>query len=98
MQAVEVPYTDAFKAQMVKRMVGPSAVNASTLARQVGVSQPTLSQWLRAANRVAAMAGLSRSHQKTASGSLGIQCRTSPSVLRQAPKGLLDAHVVRNVV
>ncbi|SEU13664.1 hypothetical protein SAMN05443572_105209 [Myxococcus fulvus] len=40
---------------MVKRMMGPSAVNASTLARQVGVSQPTLSQWLRAANRVAAM-------------------------------------------
>ncbi|NTX15686.1 hypothetical protein HUA76_33455 [Myxococcus sp. CA056] len=35
---------------MVKRMMGPSAVNASTLARQVGVSQPTLSQWLRAAN------------------------------------------------
>src|SRR5215217_3120504 len=50
-----MPYTDAFKAQMVKRMMGPSAVNASTLARQVGVSQPTLSQWLRAANRVAAM-------------------------------------------
>ncbi|TQF14695.1 transposase [Myxococcus llanfairpwllgwyngyllgogerychwyrndrobwllllantysiliogogogochensis] len=50
-----MPYTDAFKAQMVKRMMGPSAVNASTLARQVGVSEPTLSQWLRAANRVAAM-------------------------------------------
>ena len=40
---------------MVKRMMGPSAVNTSTLARQVGMSQPTLSQWLRAANRVAAM-------------------------------------------
>ena len=50
-----MPYTDAFKTQMVKRMVGPSGVSAATLARQVGVSQPTLSQWLRAANRVAAM-------------------------------------------
>jgi transposase len=50
-----VPYTDGFKAQMVKRMVGPGAVSASVLARQVGVSQPTLSQWLRGANRVAAM-------------------------------------------
>ncbi|WAM28217.1 transposase [Myxococcus sp. NMCA1] len=48
-------YTDAFKAQMVKRMVGPGAVSAAALARQVGVSQPTLSQWLREANRVAAM-------------------------------------------
>ncbi|QQR42592.1 transposase [Myxococcus xanthus] len=42
-----MPYTDAFKAQMVKRMVGPGAVSAAALARQVGVSQPTLSQWLR---------------------------------------------------
>lgn len=50
-----MPYTDAFKAQMVKRMVGPGAVSASVLARQVGVSQPTLSQWLREANRLAAM-------------------------------------------
>lgn len=50
-----MPYTDAFKAQMVKRMVGPGAVSAAALARQVGVSQPTLSQWLREANRVAAM-------------------------------------------
>ncbi|WP_323394402.1 transposase [Myxococcus guangdongensis] len=50
-----MPYTDAFKTQMVKRMVGPGAVSAAALARQVGVSQPTLSQWLREANRVAAM-------------------------------------------
>jgi len=44
-----VPYTDAFKAQVVKRMVGPDAVSVAALARQVGVSQPTLSQWLREA-------------------------------------------------
>ncbi|WP_434348246.1 transposase [Myxococcus virescens] len=48
-------YTDAFKAEMVKRMVGPGAVSAAALSRQVGVSQPTLSQWLREARRVAAM-------------------------------------------
>jgi len=39
----------------MKRMVGSGAVSASVLARQVGVSQPPLSQWLREANRVAAM-------------------------------------------
>ncbi|AFE06674.1 putative transposase [Corallococcus coralloides DSM 2259] len=36
-------------AQMVKRMVGPGAVSASVLARQVGMSQPTLPQWLHEA-------------------------------------------------
>lgn len=50
-----VPYTDGFKSEMVKRLVGPGAVSAAALARQVGVSQPTLSQWLREANRLAAM-------------------------------------------
>ncbi|WP_420715294.1 IS3 family transposase [Corallococcus sp. BB11-1] len=50
-----MPYTDGFKSQMVKRMVGPGAVSAAALARQVGVSQPTLSQWLREANKLAAM-------------------------------------------
>ncbi|RKH33368.1 hypothetical protein D7Y13_03095 [Corallococcus praedator] len=50
-----MPYTDGFKSEMVKRMVGPGAVSAAALARQVGVSQPTLSQWLQEANKLAAM-------------------------------------------
>lgn len=41
-------YTEAFKEQMVKRMLGPPAVSASALSKQVDVPQPTLSQWLRA--------------------------------------------------
>jgi transposase-like protein len=39
-------YTEAFKEQMVKRMLGPPAVSASALSKQVDVPQPTLSQWL----------------------------------------------------
>lgn len=50
-----MPYTDAFKAQMVRKMVGPSGASAHTLAKQVGVSQPTLSRWLREAGSVGAM-------------------------------------------
>jgi transposase-like protein len=50
-----VPYTDGFKQQMVRRMLGPSAVTARELSRKVGVSQPTLSAWLRGAHRVAAV-------------------------------------------
>ena len=32
---------------MVQRMVGPTALSASRLARRVGIAQPTLSKWLR---------------------------------------------------
>ncbi|RKH67437.1 hypothetical protein D7X96_19580 [Corallococcus interemptor] len=49
-----MPYTDAFKSQMVKRMLGPPAMTATELSKQVGVTQPTLSMWLREARRVAA--------------------------------------------
>jgi transposase-like protein len=40
-------YTDTFKARMVRRMLGPNAVSARALEAKVGVSQPTLSRWLR---------------------------------------------------
>lgn len=42
-------YTEAFKAKMVRRLVGPGAVSATALAAEVGLPQPTLSRWLRAA-------------------------------------------------
>jgi transposase-like protein len=51
-----MPYSEAFKEQMVKRMLGPPAVSARALAQQVGVPQPTLSQWLRTALSEAAPA------------------------------------------
>lgn len=40
-------YTNGFKARMVQRMAGPEAISATALAREVGVSQNTLSRWLR---------------------------------------------------
>jgi transposase-like protein len=40
-------YTDTFKARMVRRMLGPNAVSAHALGQEVGISQPTLSRWLR---------------------------------------------------
>lgn len=39
-------YTEAFKARMLRRMLGPKAVSAQSLSGEVGVSQPTLSRWL----------------------------------------------------
>ena len=42
-----MPYSEAFKAKMVKKMLGPNSRSASALSTQVGVSQATLSRWLR---------------------------------------------------
>ncbi|MCI0571876.1 MAG: IS3 family transposase, partial [Myxococcaceae bacterium] len=49
-----MPYSESFKQQMVKKMLGPPAVSATTLAKQVGVPQPTLSKWLARSHTLAA--------------------------------------------
>ncbi len=53
-------YSEKFKSRMVGKMVGPLAVSASVLAAEVGMSQPTLSRWLREARTVPGMAKKSR--------------------------------------
>ena len=42
-------YTAGFKKQMVKKLVTPGGESARTLAARVGVSQSSLSRWLREA-------------------------------------------------
>lgn len=44
-------YSEAFRNRMVMKLSGPQAVSAKSLAREVGVSQPTLSKWLRQAGK-----------------------------------------------
>lgn len=41
-------YTDEYKEMLVKRLLAPGGPSANKLAAQTGVSQPTLSRWLRA--------------------------------------------------
>jgi transposase-like protein len=48
-------YTETFRARMVRRMLGPKALTATALAAEVGISQPTLSRWLRETATVEAM-------------------------------------------
>jgi transposase-like protein len=48
-------YSAAFKARVVKRLMGPQAVSATQLAEAVGVPQPTLSRWMRELRSVEAM-------------------------------------------
>jgi transposase len=45
-----VQYSGNFKAAMVRKMTGPNAISANTLAREMGVSQSVLSRWLRLAS------------------------------------------------
>jgi transposase len=42
-------YSELVRARMVRRMVGPGALAATELSRETGISQPTLSRWLRGA-------------------------------------------------
>ena len=48
-------YSAAFRSRMVERMVGPRAVSACALSREVGVAQPVLSRWLLKAPTVDGM-------------------------------------------
>jgi transposase-like protein len=50
-----VEFTDGFRAGMVRRMTGPYAMSASALSKEVGISQSTLSRWLREAGNVASV-------------------------------------------
>jgi transposase-like protein len=60
-------YSEKFKSRMVAKMVGPHAVSASVLAAEVGMSQPTLSRWVREeAHTVPGMAKKSRRSKEKA--------------------------------
>lgn len=48
-------YTSGFRARMIKRMTGPSAISATALSKEVGVSQATLSRWLQRASTLGRM-------------------------------------------
>ena len=48
-------YTDGFKSRLVQRMAGPEGITAAALGRELGLSQPTLSRWLREAATVDGM-------------------------------------------
>ncbi len=41
-----MPYSAKFKQKMIEKMTGPSARSATSLSKEVGVAQATLSRWL----------------------------------------------------
>ncbi len=48
-------YPSGFKTRMIQRMAGPEGISASALSKEVGINQPTLSRWLRAARSLKGM-------------------------------------------
>jgi transposase-like protein len=44
-------YSSGLKARMIQRMSGPDSISATMLAKEVGISQNTLSRWLREAGK-----------------------------------------------
>ena len=61
-------YSQGFKARMVQRLLGPEGISANALAKEVGVSQGTLSRWLRLARTVPAMGGTEDNQDSETSG------------------------------
>lgn len=60
-----LPYTEAFRAKMVQRMLGPNAKSATALAEENGIHQPTLSRWLRDARTLDGMMTHKKRKKKT---------------------------------
>lgn len=47
------PYSETFKRKQVQRMLLPNGPSATTLSKEIGVAQSTLSKWLRTFGTVA---------------------------------------------
>lgn len=52
---VVVTYTQGFRTRMIERLTGPNPISACALAKEVGLTQQTLSRWLREAPTLAPM-------------------------------------------
>jgi len=52
---VRMNYSKGFKQNMVRRLAGPGRISAAALSRAEGVSQTTLSKWLREAGTLTGM-------------------------------------------
>ena len=57
-------YSEAFKSKMVRRMTEPNGLSANALSEEIGISQPTLSRWLRESAKVSAMASSKTKHKR----------------------------------
>ena len=93
------PFSVAYKQRMVEQLEGRGAVSARALSRQTGISQETLSRWLRQSRRLPVMPQDKRS-QKQWSVDDKVRVLSRASTLSGAElsaflekEGLLPAHL-----
>ena len=65
-------YSPAFKSRMLRRLIGPSAMSANALAKEVGVNQVLLSRWLRESRTVEDMASSKKNRKWTGAEKLRV--------------------------
>jgi len=82
-------YSAAFKQRMLRRLIGPSAMSANALAQEVGVSQVTLSQWLRVSRNID---GMGASRKKKWTGAEKLRVVTAARGLSETELGALLRH------
>jgi transposase len=70
---VEMIHSEKFKTRLKSKMTGPGAMSANALAAEVGLSQTTLSRWLREAHTVS---GMSKSKKSRGSKTQNSTSRT----------------------
>ena len=85
-------YSEAFRSRMVARMVGPRAVSANALSQEVGVSQGSLSRWLREVGSVGGMtrsSGKAKNSKKAWTGAEKLRVLTEAAGLSDSDLGAL---------
>jgi len=81
-------HPEGFKARMIARMAGPEGISASALSREIGVTQPTLSRWLRDARSLRGMSQPEEPSNRPRSWSPQEKLRVVVEASRLAPKDL----------
>ena len=61
-------YPDRFRQRMVQKLTQPGAMSATSLAAEVGVSQATLSRWVREFGSVGAVSMMQNGSSEATSG------------------------------
>lgn len=77
-------YTTGFKGRMVQRMAGREGISANALAQEVGVSQNTLSRWLRRASEAAPTVTAMKKKHSARKGSRGRSAREKLEIVMKA--------------
>ena len=97
---IVVTYSAAFRSRMVERLVGPRAVSACALSREVGVAQAVLSRWLVKASTVDGMTASRKTTDKKWTGAEkwrvvleASQCSASDLGALLRREGLYEAQV-----